>query len=166
MAHYKTLIIARHGKSDWDCGDLSDIDRPLKLRGVNDAYEMAARLKKRKIIPDLLISSPAARALHTAVIFTHEMEIPFSKLKVNEVLYFSTMEDIINLVKDTRDEIATLMIFGHNPTFTNFANNYVKNEIDNVPTAGIVILQFSCETWNDISKKNLHSEFFDYPKNK
>jgi len=78
-------------------------------------------LLKKHVTPDLLLSSPANRALHTATIFAREMQIPLSKLKVNETLYFSSENEILSLVKDTRPEVSSLMIFGHNPTFTNFA---------------------------------------------
>ena len=56
------------------------------------------------------------------------------------------------------------MIFGHNPEFTNLANIFVKNTIDNISTAGIVSLVFDIDNWKDISKKKLVSELFDFPK--
>ena len=57
------------------------------------------------------------------------------------------------------------MIFGHNPTFTNFANKFVKNQIDNIPTSGVVILKFNTDNWSNINGNNLINEIFDYPKN-
>lgn len=105
MNKHKTLIIVRHGKSEWDYNELTDIDRPLAERGVGNSYKMAKRLFKKNITPDLLISSPAIRALHTAIIFSREMEIPLSKLKVNETLYFSSENEILSLVQDTRPEV-------------------------------------------------------------
>jgi len=62
----KKIFIVRHGKSDWGTPDMPDIDRPLKPRGVRDAYKMAKLLKKKNEQVDFYISSPAARAIHTA----------------------------------------------------------------------------------------------------
>ena len=164
MSGYKTLFIVRHGKSSWDFADIDDIDRPLLERGISNAYEMSNRLKIKNLIPDCIVSSPANRALHTANIFARELEVPYNNFYINKNLYFDYEEKILDFIKNTDDKVGSLMIFGHNPTFTNFANKFVKNCIDNIPTAGIVILQFSCERWKEISKDNLKAEFFDFPK--
>ena len=161
----KTLIIVRHGKSDWSYEELADIDRPLKPRGVNDAYNMAGRLKSKNIIPDLIITSPANRALYTSIIFAREIGVSLNQIEINESLYFSYESDILQIIKNVNDTISTLMIFGHNPTFTNFANEFVKNQIDNIPTSGIVLLKFNIENWKQIAKDKLEEEFLDYPKN-
>ncbi len=160
----KTLIIVRHGKSDWS-NDVDDIDRPLKNRGVNDAYTMANRLANMNIIPEMIISSPATRALSTAIIFAREMKIHTSKININETLYFSGIDEILNEIYIIDNKVSSIMIFGHNPTFTNFANKFVKNQIDNIPTSGVVILKFDADNWSNINKKNLKDEIFDYPKN-
>ncbi len=160
----KNLIIVRHGKSDWNHDERQDIDRPLKNRGVRDAYKMAQRLTKKNLKPDLVISSPADRALHTAIIFTRAMTVPLSRLKVSEMVYHAFEDEIFKLVSDTPDELNNLMLFGHNPTFTNFANGFLKSPIENIPTAGLVHLSFKADSWGDIRKENLKSSFFDYPK--
>jgi len=164
MKKRKTLQIVRHAKSSWDYNDISDIDRPLKLKGIQSAYEMARRIKIRNALPELIITSPANRAIHTAIIFARVFEFPLSKIKVEENLYATEEDFITDLIKKTDNSISSLMVFGHNPELTNLVNIFVKNTIENISTAGIVTLIFDIEKWKDISKKKLVSEQFDFPK--
>jgi phosphohistidine phosphatase len=166
MKKRKTLHIVRHAKSSWDYDNISDIDRPLKLKGIQRAYEMARRIKIRNALPELIITSPANRAIHTAIIFARVFEFPLSKIIIEENLYAAEEEFIVNLIKKTDNSISSLMIFGHNPEFTNFANIFVKNTIENLSTSGIVSLVFDIEKWKEISKKKLVSEQSDFPKKK
>jgi len=160
----KNLIIVRHGKSDWSNPDLKDIDRPLKGRGIRDAAKMAKYLKNRKISVDLILTSPATRAFHTATIFTRKMNLPTTKIQIKEDLYFSGTEEILQIIKKTSNDINSLMIFGHNPDFTGLVNYFVPDYIDNVPTSGVVGLEFETDDWQKTDKTNLKKYFFEYPK--
>jgi len=164
MENQKQLHIIRHGKSSWDFDEISDIDRPLSPRGVNNAYMMARRLKDNGIIPDLIISSPANRALYTAVIFARVMEIPWNKIDINENIYMGYSEDILRILEKIDNKYSSVFIFGHNPTFTVLANHFLAEQVDNIPTAGMVGLTFSLSGWNEVAKTRPDSEYFDYPK--
>lgn len=164
MANHRQLIIVRHGKSSWKYSDISDIDRHLKERGIHDAYTMAERLKERKLFPDLIISSPATRALHTALIFSRSLTHPLDKLQLNDTFYHGDDRDVLNVIQQTPENMRTLMIFGHNPTFTDLANQFFSQETDNLPTAGIAFLKFEAGQWADIEKKKILEEWMDYPK--
>jgi phosphohistidine phosphatase len=160
----KTLHIARHAKSSWDFEDISDIDRPLNPRGVNNAYLMAKRYAERNKGPDLLITSPANRALYTAVIYARVLKLPWERIVINENIYMGYAEEIIQIIESVQDNHDHIMIFGHNPTFTTLANHFVKDPIDNIPTAGIVSLTFKETTWSGIGKAIPQKVYFDYPK--
>lgn len=164
MGNNKVLHIVRHAKSSWDYDGISDADRPLKLRGINDAYDMANRLKKRETPPDAIISSPANRALHTATIFCKVLYLPYENLKINPALYASSEDDILQVVKKTDNSYSSLMVFGHNPEMTYFAGIFLSNGFFEMPTCGMVTIKFKCDTWKEITKKNVTSEFIDYPK--
>ena len=69
----KTLYLVRHAKSSWDEANQSDFERTLNERGANDAATMAKLLGKKNVKPELIISSPAARALLTAEIFAEQL---------------------------------------------------------------------------------------------
>jgi phosphohistidine phosphatase len=160
----KNLFIVRHAKSDWSNPDLRDIDRPLKGRGIRDAYKMAAKVRNKKEPIELILTSPATRAFHTAVIFTRVMKIPAIKIQINEALYLSGTKEILQFIKETSNDINSLMIFGHNPDFTDLANYFSPEYIDNVPTSGVVGFEFATDDWRKIEKSNLKNCFFEYPK--
>jgi phosphohistidine phosphatase len=164
MAAQKELFIVRHAKSCWDIENISDIDRPLKFRGIRDAYEMARRLKIERNIPQRFISSPANRALHTAIIFLTVFEVPYSKLFIDGKLYGQGVADIIKLISTQDDSINKLMIFGHNPDFSELARTFAKDQIYELPTCGLAMYSFNCQKWSEIKKETQAGQFFDFPK--
>ena len=105
----KNLYIVRHGKSSMDIGDVQDIDRPLKDRGIFDGYSMSARMLKEGKIPELIISSPAIRALHTAIIFARNLKYPLIKIELNKDIYMAEMNTILNIIAQSDDKIQSLM---------------------------------------------------------
>jgi phosphohistidine phosphatase len=164
MKSYKQLFIVRHGKSSWEYENVDDIDRPLKVKGINDAYAMAKRLESRNKHPQLILSSPANRALHTSTIFARVLKYPLNNLRLNEVIYNGGEDEILQLIKETDDSVSSVMLFGHNPVFTDLSNLFLKDELDKLPTAGITSLNFKAEKWKDISAENVSTELVDYPK--
>lgn len=160
----KKLFIIRHGKSDWSSPDMPDIDRPLKARGVRDAYKMAELLKQKKEQIDLIISSPATRAIHTALIFSRILKIPEKNILIEYKLYMADFESINEYCQSISNDFNNVIIVGHNPGLTTFTNNYSLKEIKNVPTSGVVIFDFSCSSWKDIDPSTYKKHFFDYPK--
>lgn len=161
---YKEIFVLRHAKSSWDEPNVDDVDRALTPRGINDAHSIATRQKKLLKDVDLIITSHANRAIHTATIFAEVIEYPFERIKISANIYEIGESQLISLVKAIPDEFARVLIVGHNPTFTYFVNRYLKNPIDNIPTAGIVGFSFNTAFWKDISRDNLQSSFFEYPK--
>lgn len=164
MSGEKTLFIGRHAKSSWDYPGRSDIDRPLAERGVQNAYDMASRMKKRDEVPQLIISSPANRALHTAVIYSRVLDYNLGGIVINEDLYMGGEDAILQVISLVDDNIDSLMIFGHNPDFTYLANNFLNDRIYNIPTCGVVRLSFKVTHWENIHRSTLTGHLFDYPK--
>jgi len=165
MAPFKYLHIVRHGKASWDYENIADIDRPLKERGIKDSYLMAEKMRAKNQIPDYFISSPAVRALHTATIFARVFGLEGSKLEIRNDLYMTGKKNILDIIKQTNNTIDSLMIFGHNPAFTDIANDFLINKIDNLPTTGIVTLKFELNSWKEVHAQNCIESVFDYPKN-
>lgn len=160
----KTLVIVRHGKSTWDYTSILDIDRPLIENGINKTIQVATKLKERKIVPDKMMSSHANRALHTAMIMARELGYPFDKVVINPVLYHDSDEEILDVVRATEDSVSTLIIFGHNPSFTILSNVFLKEEIENQPTSGAVVLEFDTDSWKSISRSMVKKEMCVFPK--
>ncbi len=165
MPAEKTLFIVRHGKSTWEYPSVLDIDRPLKDRGIKDAYAAAERILERGVLPDAMITSPAARAMHTAIIFSRVTGFPPSEIVINQDLYLADTERILEVIRSTDDSRSCLMIFGHNPGFTELVNELSDRYTDNLPTAGVATLRFRTDKWEEISRRNLSGSHIDSPHN-
>ncbi|MFT5646363.1 MAG: phosphohistidine phosphatase [Aureispira sp.] len=160
----KTLYLVRHAKSSWKKVHLSDIDRPLNSRGKRDAPFMGALLHEKGIKPNLLISSPAKRARKTAVAFAKALNYPKSEIKQQPKIYEASVADLFFVIKGCPDDLDSIMLFGHNFSYTEFANIYAKPNLDNVPTTGVVAIEFRVDQWKDITAENGKMLFFEYPK--
>ena len=161
----KTLYILRHAKSSWEFNELSDHDRPLNKRGRSDAPLMGQELSARGVQPNLIVSSPAVRALTTATLAGKEMGYDPDDIAVDERIYGAGKEDLLEVVQGVSDDVDYLMLVGHNEAITEFANLLAPERISSLPTAGVVALEFNCGSWHDISKENASMLFYDFPKN-
>ena len=163
----KTLIIVRHAKSSWDDPNISDFKRPLNDRGERDAPRMAKRLKEKDLAINTVVSSPAVRALATCHVFVDILGFPRNQVREIKELYHAGDEIILNVVKqltDNKNDVA--MLFGHNPGLTGFVNNLLEEDIDNIPTAGIVCCKLNIDKWRDAKWGCGQIDFFDWPKKK
>ena len=159
----RKLIIVRHGKSSWDTV-VDDIDRPLNERGVNNAYEMAGRLVKSGDVPQAIFTSPANRALHTAMIMAREWELNTENIYINRNLYLAEVDEIYETIYEIPDHFTCVALYGHNPGFTHFVNHLTKCNLDNLPTAGVAVISLDLEKWNEISNAKVTNYVIDYPK--
>src|SRR6266576_332308 len=132
----KTLFLIRHAKSSWDDPALSDKDRPLSDRGRRDAPKMGKRLAKRDVKPDLILSSPARRALTTAEIIAKKLDYKLKHIVVDDRLYAGAVHDLLNVVHKLGDKLERVMLFGHNPELTEFAHR-LSSEITRMPTCAV-----------------------------
>ena len=163
MKPLKVLYLVRHAKSDWDNEGTADIDRPLKPKGIRNAYEVARRLKLDNKIPDLIMSSPANRAMHTAIIFVRVFGLPAECYHVSNILYESSSDKIIELIKSTETNYKSLMLVGHNPDFTELASSFVRSQVVNIPTSGVVTLKFNINNWQEIHPERLFEHALIFP---
>jgi phosphohistidine phosphatase len=162
----KRLTLVRHAKSDWSLPGQADWDRALNKRGQRDAPEMARRLRARKLKPELILTSPAVRALTTATIMARELKVPASIFRHDERLYLAGPSDMLNVIRELGGQAKHLMVFGHNPGITEFANQLSAGDrIDNMPTCAVFTAQFDLEDWSALDWASGQEAEFDYPKN-
>ncbi len=166
FASMKTLYLIRHAKSSWEYQHLSDFERPLNDRGKRTAPEMAERLKAKNIKFDYIISSTAVRAGSTAVLFATVLGYDPELIDFTAEAYEASEGDICSLIQKVGTSGNHLAVFGHNPTTTFLASRLCGKYFSNVPTAGIVAIEFDIDNWNDLLKSEGRLLFFDYPKNK
>ncbi len=161
----KTLYIVRHAKSSWDYDGINDIDRPLKKRGIEDAYLLSQILSKKIGTPSVFISSSANRALHTAMIFTYAFNYPLSHLKISKSLYSFSDGYLIKTVKALDDSFNSAIIFSHDHGISDFVNKFGDKEFDHVPTCGVVGITFNTDHWKNIKTgRTILTEFPEFHK--
>ena len=158
----KKLFIIRHAKSDWDDSNLDDFDRPLNKRGEKNAPFMGQLLTNKNIKPDLIISSPALRAITTAQLIAKEVNYE-KTITPNQYIYeayVTSLQEIIEYIHDSND---TVFLVGHNPGVSALA--YMLCDLkENLPTCAVVEIQFDCNSWMDVNKSNSKLISYDFPK--
>jgi len=158
----KNLYIIRHAKSSWKDMNLSDYARPLNKRGKGNALLMGSVLKNKGIVPDIIITSPALRAKTTAKIIAKEINYS-QKIIFKEEIYEANTNTLHKIVKHLDDEINTVFLFGHNPGLNELSYKYV-HFCKNIPTCGVLEIEFDSKSWMSIDTKNAKLISFDYPK--
>lgn len=161
----RQLLICRHAKSSWQDGDLSDFARPLNKRGERDAPEMGRRLLLRGIQPDLILTSPATRAQSTAAHYAAQLGCAPGVLQLNPDQYAATASTLLTILQGLQPQMRTVLLVGHNPESTVLANALGGLAIDNIPTSGVVALEFALDSWRDLTVGKGTLLFFDFPKN-
>lgn len=161
----KRLTILRHAKSSWDDPSLPDFDRPLNGRGRRSAPEMGRRLKARGEVPDLVISSPAQRAITTARMACRELGFPEARIVEERALYLATADQTLGILRSLETLAAHVMIVGHNPGLTDFANLLSDARIDNLVTASLFVTEFDVEDWSELVPGEGRFVYYDFPRN-
>lgn len=160
----RNLYLIRHAKSSWDTPGLRDFNRPLNERGLHEAPQMAKLLVKQGVRPDLLVSSPAKRALSTALFFAESFGVPDESVVREPDIYEASVRDILRIVSALPDSVHTVLLFGHNNTLTDVANLFTEDFIENVPTCGIVRIESSATTWREFYEGNSEVKTCFFPK--
>ncbi len=162
----KRLILIRHAKSSWEYPMLADFDRPLNPRGRRDAPIMAQRLQGLLTPPFRLIASPAVRALTTAQLFAETFEIPDAQIRIDKRIYEATPGTLLHLVNTLDEADEQVLMFGHNPGFTDLIQLLVDDRLPfiELPTCGIAVLAFDVAQWSDIVPGDAQLQAFRCPK--
>ncbi|WP_417886270.1 SixA phosphatase family protein [Zunongwangia sp.] len=161
----KRLILVRHGKSSWKY-DVPDDQRPLKKRAYKDAKVVLNTFKvffKQNIDEVCLWTSYATRAKETAILFKEGLDISDKDFEIKEELYTFDKRALKTIIKNTPETIENLMIFSHNPGLTGLANLLGDKNFGNIPTTGLVVVEFSQNQWQTISEGKTLLTLF--PKN-
>jgi phosphohistidine phosphatase len=164
MDAVKTLFLVRHAKANPADAVVPDRDRPLNERGLRDVAVMGQRLAQRGVRPDLVLSSPAARALTTAEHLARALGIRRKDLVVIERLYNAPPGDLLGVIQGLGEAHGRVMLVGHNPGLTELANRFAS-EITNLPTCAIAEFTFAAATWAGIGAAEPGNVVLDHPKN-
>lgn len=158
----KRLILVRHGKSSWKY-DVADDKRPLKDRGFEDGELIAKTFSEFFEKPVVIFTSPAVRAYETAKIFKEKLKVEDKDFIIKPGLYTFNKKDLLSQISKCEDSIPKLMVFGHNPAITGVVNDLGDKEFDNIPTTGLVVIDFDTQSWSNLGKGKTLLNLF--PKN-
>ncbi len=159
----KTLLLVRHAKSSWNDAALPDKERPLNDRGERDAPRMGKRLAKRDVKPDLILSSPAHRALRTAEVIAKSIDYKPKRIVVDDRLYPGAVAAILGIIHGLDKKLNRVMIVGHNPALAELAHR-LSDEITRMPTCAVAELTFDTKSWPSVDNSSLAAAAFDSPK--
>lgn len=127
---------------------------------------MGKRLKLQQIIPDLLLSSPAERALATCHAIANEIGYAKSKIRTDRNLYHAEDAEILRIIQSLDNTYSCVWIVGHNPGLTDFVNLVADATIENIPTCGVVACTLQIQSWDEAGRKMGIVTSFEYPKKK
>ena len=160
----KKLTLIRHAKAGWHNGFAADLDRPLDDQGWKEAPMMGKRLAARRCTPDLVVCSPATRALTTAEVIAQELEYPFDEIRVDRRVYGSDAIQLLDLIQTLDGTNDHVMCVGHNPTMTDLVNYLLPDRyVRSLPTCGVVEITYDTETWMLVGHLEPVEIHYDYP---
>lgn len=148
----KKIVIIRHSKAKLFTAGNTDFARDLKEQGKTDAAFVSQQLYDLQIIPQLIIASPAKRALKTARIFGRMLKCHHTSL--NEALYNESYDRdwLILDIKQNLPESETVYIIGHNPLLKELIDDLTGLDIEPLKTSTAVVISFETENWDNIIK--------------
>ena len=161
----KKIIFVRHGKAEDPGPGFSDFERSLTSKGKNISRLMAVKLKEKENSLGAIVTSPAFRAMETALIFAGVYGAAPEKIIINSNLYFNIDQNsFMDILRNTSEDIDTVTLFGHNPSFTDLPELLGKESSEILPKSGIICLSFKTKTWSGINRNTGNADYFLKPK--
>jgi phosphohistidine phosphatase len=149
--HTKSLYLLRHAKAESATLQFSDEDRALTPKGIDDAKKLATKLVKKDIGFDLILTSPAIRAITTAQIISNRLDHKQRFLEVDKKLYQADCTTLLTIASKLHKKIKSVMLVGHNPAFEDFAA-YMTGESVSMQTCSLIEFTFELKDWKDFEK--------------
>ncbi|HPB75973.1 MAG TPA: histidine phosphatase family protein [Chromatiaceae bacterium] len=152
----RELLLLRHAKSDWESGFLNDFDRPLAKRGRQDAPAVGEWLSQAGLIPDLVVSSPAARARETALLVCKAMQVKEKKIVWDGDIYESGVNSLLAVLGRCPVKSRAVLLIGHNPGLEELLRFLLGEDVETpadgklLPTATVARLEMP-KDWESLT---------------
>lgn len=152
------LLLFRHAKSSWTDPGVDDKDRPLNPRGVKSAPLIGRFMREHKLMPDLVLCSPARRARDTWKLASAELR-GSPRLLMEDALYdFGNGGRILDTVRARADSAKSVLVVGHNPSIERLAQRLIgsgeaklrKRLGEKYPTGALAVIAFNTGDWSDV----------------
>lgn len=145
----KRLLVLRHAKSSWGDASLADFKRPLNDRGKRTAPFMGTLIADNDLVPDVIVSSPAARARATTELAAEAMKYSGDAIFDPEI-YEASPNTLVRVLSEISDEYETAMLVGHNPGLESLVY-HLTGVFEPMPTAALAVIQLDIESWGDLN---------------
>ena len=145
------MYLLRHAKAESATLQFSDEDRALTPKGIDDAKKLATKLVKKDIGFDLILTSPAIRAITTAQIISNGLDHKQRFLEVDKKLYQADCTTLLTIASKLHKKIKSVMLVGHNPALEDFAA-YMTGESVSMQTCSLIEFTFELKDWKDFEK--------------
>jgi phosphohistidine phosphatase len=148
------IYIVRHATAQDKGETLPDFERSLIKRGEKEAAAVAEHLALKYPAPDLMISSFANRAIETAHLFAKVLRYPRQRILLRDTFYGDAkIEDLAGVIRKQPDKFKSLMLFGHDPAFSQLAADLVEGFHEIIPKAGVVVADIPFGHWQDVTSR-------------
>lgn len=144
----KTLFILRHAKSSWADSDIADFDRPLNKRGLVAASFMGELMRARKLLPNVIICSPAKRAKETALLVKNAGRLE-AEISFDDRIYEASPQTLLAVAAGIDNRFSSAMFAGHNPGVEGFIPLLTGRQ-EQMATASLAVVDLNIESWNQI----------------
>ncbi|WP_414900567.1 SixA phosphatase family protein [Sphingomonas flavalba] len=154
----KTLTLLRHAKSQWDDTVPRDFDRPLNAKGARAARTVGRHMREAGMAFDRVIASPAVRVVQTLDGVWDGLGRPMTPVW-DKRIYLASAATLCDLVRETADDVGSLLLAGHNPGLEDLVlllvpdrpEDRLRDDVEEkFPTASLAELQFAVDRWADI----------------
>jgi len=167
----KRLILLRHAKSAWDNSSVGDFERPLSNRGRKAAPLVGAYLARKGMVPELVLSSSATRAVETLDLVSAGWQTKPAVRKLKS-LYLAMPREMLRRLQAVGREADCVMLIGHNPGIADLANWLCSQGNAELraklsrkfPTGAVAVLEFDVEDWGDVDAETGRLVDFSTPK--
>lgn len=159
----KELYLLRHAQAHERSSGQEDFDRELNSTGLQNATRMGMNLKNSEVQFDMIISSPAIRALTTASLIAEQLKYDTDRIHKNDEIYEASVRTFLSIINNLKEEWQCVLITGHNPAITYLVEYISKAEIGNMTTCGVCHIQFDGITWAEVSEGTGTLASYEYP---
>jgi len=158
------LTLIRHAKSSWKDTNLSDFDRPLNKRGLDNAPLMGKVMRKHGLGFERMIASPARRAITTASLLARKLGYPVDAIETREELYAASRAQLLDCIHSLDSGDRRVALVGHNPGLTELCNYLCGETIANLPTCAVAVIEFEMDDWQAVFRNSGRLALYEYPR--
>jgi len=163
----KTIYLLRHARAEVRDEKIVDKERKLVKSGIEDAKMIAKNMREEGTVPELILSSDAARALETAALIAKKLKFEGPEIVTNEKIYSAeNAESLFEIIKSLDETYGSVLLVGHDPSLSALAQLLVKSFTFNLPKAGLLAIESKKRKWAELTPETNQIKLFNAPMKK